>query len=247
MALDVNEGLIYVKVDRTVRSIGSTERELRGNAVNSDLLDAKTSVPAEASDSAKRRQIMDGAREVFLSHGFDAASMGEIARKAGVSKGTLYVYFNGKEQLFEAIAHEACAAQAEGVFSLDPADHDVEAVLTRLGRSFVKFLCRPGAMSPLRTVISISERMPEIGREFYETGPATGRAMVRRYLEAQVAAGILAIEDCDVAAAQFLDSCHATIFKPLLFNAGEVPTEERIHHVVGIAVRTFLAAYRRAS
>ena len=247
MALDVNEGLIYVKVDRTVRSIGSTERELRGNAVNSDLLDAKTSVPAEASDSAKRRQIMDGAREVFLSHGFDAASMGEIARKAGVSKGTLYVYFNGKEQLFEAIAHEACAAQAEGVFSLDPADHDVETVLTRLGRSFVKFLCRPGAMSPLRTVISISERMPEIGREFYETGPATGRAMVRRYLEAQVAAGILAIEDCDVAAAQFLDSCHATIFKPLLFSAGEVPTEERIHHVVGIAVRTFLAAYRRAS
>ncbi len=247
MALDVNEGLIYVKVDRTVRSIGSTERELRGNAVNSDLLDAKTSVPAEASDSAKRRQIMDGAREVFLSHGFDAASMGEIARKAGISKGTLYVYFSGKEQLFEAIAHEACAAQAEGVFSLDPADHDVEAVLTRLGRSFVKFLCRPGAMSPLRTVISISERMPEIGREFYETGPATGRAMVRRYLEAQVAAGILAIEDCDVAAAQFLDSCHATIFKPLLFNAGEVPTEERIHHVVGIAVRTFLAAYRRAS
>ncbi len=247
MALDVNEGLIYVKVDRTVRSIGSTERELRGNAVNSDLLDAKTSVPTETSDSAKRRQIMDGAREVFLSHGFDAASMGEIARKAGVSKGTLYVYFNGKEQLFEAIAHEACAAQAEGVFSLDPADHDVEAVLTRLGRSFVKFLCRPGAMSPLRTVISISERMPEIGREFYETGPATGRAMVRRYLEAQVAAGILAIEDCDVAAAQFLDSCHATIFKPLLFNAGEVPTEERIHHVVGIAVRTFLAAYRRAS
>ncbi len=247
MALDVNEGLIYVKVDRTVRSIGSTERELRGNAVNSDLLDAKTSVPTETSDSAKRRQIMDGAREVFLSHGFDAASMGEIARKAGVSKGTLYVYFNGKEQLFEAIAHEVCAAQAEGVFSLDPADHDVEAVLTRLGRSFVKFLCRPGAMSPLRTVISISERMPEIGREFYETGPATGRAMVRRYLEAQVAAGILAIEDCDVAAAQFLDSCHATIFKPLLFNAGEVPTEERIHHVVGIAVRTFLAAYRRAS
>src|SRR5260370_28338744 len=127
MVLEVNEVLIYVKVDRTDRSIRSTERELRGNAVNSDLLDAKTSAPAEASDSAKRGQIMDGAREVFLSHGFDAASMGEIASKAGVSKGTLYVYFNGKEQLFEAIAHEACAAQAEGGFSLDPTDHDVQA------------------------------------------------------------------------------------------------------------------------
>src|SRR5262249_13172457 len=144
-------------------------------------------------------------------------------------------------------AHQACAAQAEGVFSLDPADHDVEAALTRLGRSFVKFFCRSGAMSPVRTVISISERMPEIGRAFNEAGPATGREMVRRYLEAQVAAGILTIEDCDLAAAQFLESCSATIFKPLLFNATEPPSEERIHYVVGIAVRTFLAAYRRTA
>ena len=150
-------------------------------------------------------------------------------------------------RLFEAIAREACGAQAETVFSLDPADHDVEAVLTRLGRSFVKFLCRPGAMSPLRTVISISERMPEIGRKFYETGPAEGVTTVRHYLESQVAAGNLGIEDCEVAAAQFLDSCLATILKPLLFNAGDAPADERINHVVGIAVRTFLAAYRRGA
>jgi len=99
-------------------------------------------------------------------------------------------------------------------------------------------------MSPRRTVIAISDRMPEIGKEFYETGPAEGVARVRHYLEGQVAAGILAIEDCEVAAAQFLDSCLATILKQLLFNASEAPTDERIHHVVGIAVRTFLAAYR---
>jgi AcrR family transcriptional regulator len=206
----------------------------------------KPDAPAQ-QDSARRRQIMDGAREVFLGQGFDAASMTEIARKAGVSKGTLYVYFDSKEQLFEAIAHEACGAQAEGVFSLDPADHDVEAVLTRLGRSFVKFKCRPGAMSPLRTVIAISDRMPEIGREFYETGPAKGVTKLCHYLESQVAAGILTIEDCEVAAAQFLDSCHATILRSLLFNAGDAPAEERINHVVGIAVRTFLAAYRRVA
>ena len=99
-------------------------------------------------------------------------------------------------------------------------------------------------MSPLRTVISISERMPEIGRKFYETGPAKGAAAFRRYLESQVAAGNLVIEDCEVAAAQFLDSCHATILRSLLFNAGDAPADERINHVVGIAVRTFLAAYR---
>ena len=201
----------------------------------------------ERQDGAKRRQIMDGARAVFLAQGFDAASMGDIARKAGVSKGTLYVYFDSKERLFEAITHEACAAQAEGLFAFDPDDHDVEAVLTRLGQGYVKFLCRPGAMSPIRTVISISERMPEVGKEFYETGPATGVATLRRYLESQVAAGHLTIEDGEVAAAQFLESSHATISKPLLFNAAEPPSDERINHVVGIAVRTFLAAYRRVA
>jgi len=213
--------------------------------VDLDVAEKETPAPAQREDSAKRRQIMDGARKVFLAEGFDAASMGEIARKAGVSKGTLYVYFDSKERLFEEIAHEACAAQAEGVFSLDPADHDVEGVLTRLGRGFVKFLCRPGTISPLRTVMAISERMPEIGREFYETGPARGIAILRSYLESQVAAGSLVIDDCELAAAQFLASCRATIFLPLLFNAINAPADERINHIVGTAVRTFLAAYQR--
>jgi AcrR family transcriptional regulator len=154
---------------------------------------------SEHDASDKRRQIIDGAREVFLAQGFDAASMGEIARKSRVSKGTLYVYFDSKEELFEAIAHEACSAQAEAVFSLDPEDRDVEAVLTRLGGEFVKFLCRPGAMPPLRTIMSISERMPEIGRRFYESGPACGVEKLRVYLESQVATGILTIGDCEVA------------------------------------------------
>ena len=197
----------------------------------------------ERQDRAKRRQIMEGARAVFLAQGFDGASMGEIARQAGVSKGTLYVYFDSKEALFEAIAEEECQAQAEQVFALDSNDHDVEGVLRRLGCAYVRFLCRPGGQSPLRTVVSISERMPEIGKQFYEAGPATGIARLGRYLEDQVAGGFLVIEDIEVAAAQFLDSCQATMFKPLVFNFGGPPTEERINHVVGIAVRTFLAAY----
>src|SRR4030081_694669 len=61
-------------------------------------------------DSAKRRQIIEGARRVFLAQGFDAASMGEIARAAGVSKGTLYVYFENKERLFDAIVGQECQA-----------------------------------------------------------------------------------------------------------------------------------------
>jgi len=196
-------------------------------------------------ETAKRRQIIDGARAVFLAQGFDAASMGEIARQAGVSKGTLYIYFQSKEELFAVVSQESCTMQAECLLALDPDDHDVEAVLTCLGQSYARFQSEPALMSPIRTVISISERMPAIGKMFYDTGPAVGVATVRRYLEAQVAAGYLAIDDCEVAAAQFLESCRATIFKRLLFNTGDAPTDAHINHVVAIAVRMFLAAYRR--
>ena len=62
--------------------------------------------PAAGQDPAKRRQIIDGARRVFIEMGFDAASMNDITRAAGVSKGTIYVYFANKEELFEALIEE---------------------------------------------------------------------------------------------------------------------------------------------
>src|SRR5215472_7738929 len=216
-------------------------RNGQGNKMSSTHLAATV----ERQDSAKRRQIIEGARLVFLAQGFDGASMGEIARTAGVSKGTLYVYFASKEDLFQVVAHDECLAQAEQVFALDHGDHDVAAVLSRLGTAFVKFLCRPERMAPVRTIMSISERMPDVGRRFYETGPATGMGRVAAYLRAQVASGVLDVEDVDVAAAQFLESCKATLAQPILFGFGTTPADDRIDHVVGIAVRTFLAAYRR--
>ncbi len=200
---------------------------------------------SDHEESAKRRQILEGARAVFLGQGFDAASMGDIAREAKVSKGTLYVYFDSKEELFQTIVEEECRAQAEQVFALDSTNHDVEAVLTRLGRDFIRFLGDPHRISSLRTVIAIAERMPELGKRFYAMGPASGMARVARYIEDQVKAGVLAVPDCELAAAQFLDSCKSTTFQPLLLNARERASEERIKYVVATAVRTFLAAYRR--
>src|SRR5580658_8684526 len=190
-------------------------------------LERHETAPAE-DESAKRRQIIDGARAVFLAKGFDAASMNDIARAAGVSKGTLYVYFANKEELFAAIVAEECDAQAEGIFDLDPDDHDVEAVLTRLGIAYVKFLCRPEKASAIRTVIAIADRMPEIGRKFYESGPERGMAQLAAYLAAQVEGGVLAVEDCEIAAAQFMECCHAMLFKPIVFNFAPAPSLEQI-------------------
>ena len=199
----------------------------------------------DTEDTAKRRQIIGGARSVFMAVGYDAASMGEIAKSAGVSKGTLYVYFKDKDELFEAIVAKECAFHAEGVFSFDVADPDIAGTLTHLGVAFAKVMCTPARQSSLRTVIGIADRKPNIGRVFYETGPARGIAKLSAYLELHIKDGLLDIEDCEVAAAQFMESCLATTIKPVLFNFGPPPTPERIEHVVRIAVKTFMAAYGR--
>ncbi len=68
--------------------------------------------PQTAEDNAKRRQIVKGARSIFLQHGFDAASMSDIARAAGVSK-----LLREQGALFEAIVHEECMVHAEGAFT----------------------------------------------------------------------------------------------------------------------------------
>jgi len=205
-----------------------------------------TGAEVRASEGPKRRQIIDGACRVFLKRGFDAASMGEIAREAGVSKGTLYVYFKSKEELFEAIVEGQCGQQGEQIFAFDANDRNVEAVLTRLGDAFVLFMCRTRGISPLRTVIAIADRMPELGAKFYQSGPARGIGNLKHYLEEQVAAGVLKPHDCEVVAAQFIDSCLSMTFKPMLFNAAGPPTDERISRVVRTAVQTFLAAYKAA-
>jgi AcrR family transcriptional regulator len=199
----------------------------------------------ETEDSAKRRQIVEGARTVFRALGFDAASMGEIAKAAGVSKGTLYVYFKDKDELFQAIVDKECVFQAEGVFDFDVANPDIAGTLTRMGIAYVKLLCAPERQSTLRAVIAIADRKPNAGRTFYETGPAVGIAKLHAYFEAQVAAGRLAIADCEVAAAQFMESCHATMLKPMMLNFAPPPSPERIEYVVTIAVKTFMAAYEK--
>jgi len=194
-------------------------------------------------ESAKRRQILDGARKVFLNLGFDGASMGEIARSAGVSKGTLYVYFADKSRLFEAIVEEEQLEQGKLAFNLDPA-RDVETTLREFGRAYIQVLCRPGGGSAVRTVMAIAERMPDVGRLCYEHVLEKTISRLAEYLRVHVKPGDLAIDDCQLAASQFIEMCKATLFLPFVFQAAPAPSAKRIEEVVDSATRMFLAAYR---
>jgi len=193
--------------------------------------------------SAKRRQILDGARKVFMDLGFDGASMGEIARAAGVSKGTLYVYFADKYHLFEAILEEEQNEQGKSAFNFDSA-RDIETMLREFGRAYIGMLCRPGGGSAIRTVMAIAERMPEVGRRFYENVLDLNITRLAAYLETHVRTGDLAIPDCRLAASQFMMMCQAGLFLPFVFQAEPAPSPARINEVAESAVRMFLAAYR---
>ena len=194
-------------------------------------------------ESAKRRQILDGARKVFMNLGFDGASMGEIARACGVSKGTLYVYFADKNRLFEAIVEEESLEQGKVAFNLDPA-RDVTTTLMDFGQAYIQLLCRPGVGSATRTVMAIAERMPDVGRRFYEHVLENRIDLLAFYLEARVKAKDLAIDDCKLAASQFMQMCQASLFLPFIFQAAPAPSAERTAQVVESATRMFLAAYQ---
>jgi AcrR family transcriptional regulator len=194
-------------------------------------------------DSSKRRQILDGARKVFMDLGFDAASMNEIARSAGVSKGTLYVYFADKNRLFEAIIENEALEQGKVVFNFDPA-RDVETTLREFGQAYMALLCRPGGGSWIRTVMAIAERMPDVGRRYYANVLEKIVDRLADYLKAHVTPDDLAIDDCRLAASQFMEVCKASLILPFVFQAAPAPSAERIAEVVDSATRMFLAAYR---
>jgi AcrR family transcriptional regulator len=198
---------------------------------------------AAEEDSSKRRQILDGAGKVFMDLGFDGASMGEIARAAGVSKGTLYVYFADKNRLFEAIVEREVFEQRKLAFTFDP-ERDAASTLGEFGQAYIELLCRPGGGSAIRTVMAIAERMPDVGRRFYEDVLEKTIGRLAAYLEARVAAQDLAIDDCQLAASQFMMTCQASLFLPFVFQAAPPPSAERMAQVVESARRLFLAAYQ---
>ncbi|WP_213769597.1 TetR/AcrR family transcriptional regulator [Bradyrhizobium sp. dw_78] len=198
---------------------------------------------ASDEDGSKRRQILNGASKVFMELGFDGASMGEIARAAGVSKGTLYVYFADKSRLFEAIVEEETLEQGRLAFNFDPT-RDAATTLREFGYAYIALLCRPGGGSAIRTVMAIAERMPEVGRRYYGNVLEKTIGRLADYLEARVKAKDVAIDNCQLAASQFMMLCQASLFLPFIFQAEPPPSAERITEVIESATQMFLAAYQ---
>jgi TetR/AcrR family transcriptional regulator of autoinduction and epiphytic fitness len=200
--------------------------------------------PPAGTDPLKRQQILDGAGRVFSTLGFDAASMSDVAREAEVSKATLYVYFENKEQLFTRICAERRDRNIAELMALLDTSRPLETVLIEFGSEAMRRLSQPFVIAAHRIVIGVAERMPEIGREFYEAGPIRMGEAMAAFLDHHVAAGRLRIEDTHLAAAQLFELVQATIFRPRLYGVVQEPaSNEEISAVVQSAVAMFMARY----
>ena len=195
---------------------------------------------AETSDTAKRQQILEGARRCFLAQGFDGASMNDIVKAAGVSKGTVYAYFPSKEKLFVALIYQDRRRQAEQSTVILDEGRPVGEVLYDFGLSMVKLMSSDESIAQVRTVVAVADKFPEIGRSFYEAGPAFAVGKIGAYLSKRMAAGDLRNADPELAAFQFIDVISGCVHKPRLFNAQHLVKKRTAEEAVAAGVELFL-------
>lgn len=188
-------------------------------------------------------QVLEGARDVFMVDGFEGASVDDIARAAGVSKATLYSYFPDKRLLFMEVANAECARQSQDALNAIDMSGPPRDVLCHAGKHFLKFITSKFGQQVFRICVAESDRFPEIGREFYRSGPERMRAEMSEYFEAAMERGELQIEDFTLAADQFGELCKADIWPRLMFGVIDTVSDADIDRVVDGAVDTFLARY----
>jgi TetR/AcrR family transcriptional regulator, mexJK operon transcriptional repressor len=226
-------------VHNKIGRIGSIEKSrLSGSPGEAD--------PAGIAAPSKRDMILCAGAKTFMEQGFEAASMDEVARRAGVSKATIYSNFDSKHALFGAIVNTRCQAmiptiQAETLGDQPPAD-----ALRLIGRQFLDLLLSEGPLSLYRVVLAEAPRFPALGRNFYESGPNLVAQALADYLARQHVLGSLDVPSPRVSAEQFigmvLGQTHVRMLLAITEAAPEPPERD---HIVELAVQTFLHGVAR--
>lgn len=203
--------------------------------------------PAEGRSAQKRRAILDAARQVFLKHGYPAASMDEVAALAGVSKVTVYKYFSDKQNLFTAVLTGAIQEAEQSSRSL--IDHlgdsvDVAKDLQTFARQHVTLVTQPHLIQMRRMVIAEASRFPELARAWHRAGPERGHTKLASQIEQLAQRGLLQVAD-PMLAAQHLNYLILSVpVNEAMFTGREKPyNRPQLYRYADEAVRVFMTAY----
>ena len=139
---------------------------------------------------ARPDEILDAAFSVFGESGFARAKIEDVARRAGVSKGTVYCYFDSKESLFrEMVRAKVVASLAEAEAFVRTFDGSARALLVELIRRMYTRVRRDQMMQLARMVQGELPHFPELARFYFDEVILRARRLIEQVLERGVATG----------------------------------------------------------
>jgi AcrR family transcriptional regulator len=149
-------------------------------------------VPASsrAERAAERRAaIVAAALDEFVARGFTATRLDDVAKRAGVAKGTIYLHFKDKEALFEELVRTAIVPVVERITTPPPAIGSIRDALEMFANTFVLEVANTRRADIIRLIVAEGPRFPEIADFYYREVISRGLAAMRMLIEAAIARG----------------------------------------------------------
>ena len=163
--------------------------------------------------AARPAEIVTAALEVFVQRGFAAARLEEVARRAGVTKGTLYLYFKSKEALFKAVVRETIVpviAQGEALAQSFPGT--ARELVERLVREYWRLVGETDLAGIPKLMMAEAATFPQLTRFYYEEVVARGHRLMAGVIERGIKSGEFRKVDVATAAKLAMSPLmHATV------------------------------------
>ena len=143
-----------------------------------------------AARAAERRQaILDAALDEFVARGFAATRLDDVANRAGVAKGTIYLHFKDKEALFQELIRTALVPLIGRLAAPPPAGGSVRAALEGFAKTFAQEVVATRRGDIVRLIVSEGARFPAIADFYYREAVSRGMAGMRALIEVGIKSG----------------------------------------------------------
>jgi AcrR family transcriptional regulator len=153
--------------------------------------------PNRAERAAERRQaIIEAAMEEFISRGFAATRLDDIAKRAGVAKGTIYLHFKDKESLFEELIRTAIVPLVNRLGAgAPPAGASIRDLIEGFASSFIREVTTTRRGDLVRLIVAEGPRFPDVADFYYREVVSKGLAGMRAAIEIGIARGEIQHKD----------------------------------------------------
>jgi len=148
--------------------------------------------PRAVKTAARREAILAAALDEFSARGFEAARIDDVARRAGVGKGTIYLHFRDKEALFQDLVRTMLVPLVAGLEAAQPGDQPVRKLIESFVELFVREVYNTRRRNVVRLILTEGQRFPSLAEFYYHEVVERAMAAMRALLQRAVARGELA-------------------------------------------------------